>query len=147
MGRANFGTIPGRAWRKFFDRQHQMKTNGYFSYQRIAELSMSHPPTNWKRYRCVMPGWDNSARRPRGARIIHGSTPELYEAWVRSVVNTFVPFSPEENLAFVNAWNEWAEGNHLEPDLRWGHAYLEAHRRAAAGTRPSASRTSSGTGA
>jgi hypothetical protein len=38
----------------------------------------------------------------------------------------FQPFSSEENFLFINAWNEWAEGNHLEPCEKWGHAYLKA---------------------
>ena len=38
----------------------------------------------------------------------------------------FKPFSKEENLFFINAWNEWAEGNHLEPCVKWGRKYLEA---------------------
>ena len=35
---------------------------------------------------------------------------------------------PEERIVFVKSWNEWAEGNHLEPDLRFGHGYLEVVR-------------------
>ena len=59
--------------------------------------------------------------------------PEEYERWIRTAVDSFVPFGPGEDLFFVNAWNEWAEGNHLEPCRRWGHAYLEATQRGLSG--------------
>jgi hypothetical protein len=77
--------------------------------------------------------WDNTSRRREGAWIFHGSTPDLYERWLHNVLTRFQPPTPEENLVFVNAWNEWAEGNHLEPDERWGMAYLQATKRAGAG--------------
>jgi len=83
----------------------------------------------WKEYPCVYPGWDNSPRRKIDARILHGSTPELYEKWLTDVCEKFEPFSEEENFIFLNAMNEWAEGNHLEPDLKWGLKYLEATKR------------------
>jgi hypothetical protein len=62
--------------------------------------------------------------------IFRGSTPQLYGRFLRSVIDQFEPFSAEENFIFVNAWNEWGEGNHLEPCLRWGRGYLEAHAQA-----------------
>lgn len=80
----------------------------------------------YKRYRCVAPMWDNSARRKSGATIFHNSTPELYGSWLSSVIQEFKPYSKEENFIFINAWNEWAEGNHLEPCQKWGRKYLEA---------------------
>jgi len=64
--------------------------------------------------------WDNSPRRKIDAFILHGSTPELYEKWLANTCEKFV---------FLNAMNEWAEGNHLEPDFKWGLKYLEATKR------------------
>ena len=102
-----------------------------YRYDEAVERDLSATPPEYKRYPCVTPGWDNTARRRRaGGRVFVGSTPALYERWVRGVADRFEPYSPEENLLFVNAWNEWAEGNHLEPGQQWGRAYLEAHARA-----------------
>ena len=107
-------------------RQHRV----YF-YADLSQRMQAKPPESYTRFRCVTPGWDNSARRQRGANIFHGSTPELYERWLEAmVVDTLRRRESEERILFVNAWNEWAEGNHLEPDRRWGRAYLEATARA-----------------
>jgi lipopolysaccharide biosynthesis protein len=74
----------------------------------------------------LVPGWDNTARRKNvPTLILDNSTPDLFEDWLTNVVNDFKPYSPEENFIFINAWNEWAEGNHLEPCQKWGTAYLE----------------------
>ena len=80
--------------------------------------------------RSVCPGWDNTARRKRGGLILHESTPDEYQRWLehtlrQSISSPSIP-SLEHPLVFVNAWNEWAEGNHLEPCQKWGRAYLEA---------------------
>jgi len=58
-----------------------------------------------------------------------GSCPKLFGCWLEDVFIRFKPYSPNENLIFINAWNEWAEGNHLEPDQKWGCAYLEEVKR------------------
>ena len=101
-----------------------------FKYRKVLDAHLAVPRPAYKLYPCVTPGFDNSPRRPdRDATIITGSTPELYAHWLRSVMEGFQSYSAEENLVFVNAWNEWAEGNHLEPSLRWGHRYLDAHAR------------------
>ncbi len=105
--------------------------NRVVDYADVARNMSSRAPAEFKRFRCVTPMWDNSARRKRHAWILTDSEPRLYEAWLRAMVEqTRHLFSGDERLIFINAWNEWAEGNHLEPDLRWGHAYLEATRTA-----------------
>ena len=75
--------------------------------------------------------WDNSARRRvQGATIFVGSTPELYKDWLMESIRRSKSLG--DDLVFINAWNEWAEGNHLEPCHRWGRSYLEATRQALA---------------
>jgi len=91
-----------------------------------ASLEKQKNKIDYKLYHTVTPGWDNSARRSTEFLILNNSTPELFELWTLHSLQNFRPYSEEENLFFINAWNEWAEGNHLEPDQKWGLAYLEA---------------------
>jgi len=102
-----------------------------YSYDDLVTGMLAKPSEPYTWFRCVTPSWDNSARRAKAALIIHKSRPEAYERWLGEMIQTTVnTFEGDERLLFVNAWNEWAEGNHLEPDQRWGRAYLEATRRA-----------------
>lgn len=74
----------------------------------------------------VYVGWDNTPRRGERGVVVLGQTPARFHQQVRRAMDTVARRPPEEQLLFVNAWNEWAEGNHLEPDLAYGRAYLEA---------------------
>lgn len=83
-------------------------------------------PKDYKRYPCVMPSWDNTARRKDKSLLFYNSTPQWYKKWLQFHFENFQPFSNNENFLFINAWNEWAEGNHLEPCIKWQRQYLEA---------------------
>ena len=96
----------------------------------IAENYLSHDYRHRAVYRGVFPSWDNSARvQGRGTIVLDGS-PENYALWLqRATKLTLRERVPSQQLVFINAWNEWAEGCHLEPDRRHGHGFLEATRR------------------
>ncbi len=120
-----------RAFRKYLHRGSAYRRNRIYEYQEVVDRDLRLEDPDYKRYPCVSPGFDNSARRQTGGAVIfRGSSPDRYERWLRQAVARFEPFSPDENLFFVNAWNEWAEGCHLEPDVRHGRGYLEATRKA-----------------
>ncbi|WP_288355868.1 glycoside hydrolase family 99-like domain-containing protein [uncultured Cycloclasticus sp.] len=74
--------------------------------------------------------WDNSARYKNRATIFKGGNPERFEYWFSKLLTSMGERSLPEPLIFINAWNEWAEGAYLEPDERYGHAYLEAVKKA-----------------
>lgn len=113
------------------------RRNHVRDYRSLVEGALARPRVSYKRYPCVTPGWDNSARRQaQAARIWVRSTPAAYERWLRTTLDRFRTLGVDEDFVFVNAWNEWAEGNHLEPDQKWGRAYLEATRRAVQSARP-----------
>jgi hypothetical protein len=102
----------------------------------------NRPPRVERHFECLTPMWDNSARRYRGATIVTGSSPQLYEQWLREAVDSTLPGSDGQKTVFINAWNEWAEGCHLEPCQKWGRQYLEATRRVYLGEGESGNRTS-----
>ena len=102
-------------------------------YAELVARMTGRPQPDFPRFPCVTPDWDNTARRPNGAHLLRDSTPELFGGWVATVADRLRAAPSEPRLLFVNAWNEWAEGCHLEPCARWGAGYLEAFAKAVAG--------------
>jgi hypothetical protein len=107
--------------------------NLVYDYEEVSRSYLVAEPPRWRRHECVVPMWDNSPRRGDGLSfMLHDSTPEAYEYWLRGLVER----ASEDGLVLINAWNEWAEGAHLEPDLKHGDAYLKATARALLGASP-----------
>ena len=77
-------------------------------------------------YECIFVGWDNTPRRGENGIVFINSTPQKFAEGLEELVSAVEDRPFDDRLVFINAWNEWAEGNHLEPDLRHGRAYLEA---------------------
>ncbi|WP_198954734.1 glycoside hydrolase family 99-like domain-containing protein [Kineosporia sp. R_H_3] len=75
---------------------------------------------------CVYPNWDNTPRSGARGLVLERSSPEIFADHVREATARTLDRRPEERLVFVKSWNEWAEGNYLEPDLEHGHGYLAA---------------------
>jgi hypothetical protein len=78
----------------------------------------------------VFPGafvdWDNTARYGNRATIIKGATPARFKYWLQELLSVIDNRPEDKKLIFLNAWNEWAESAYIEPDERYGYAYLEA---------------------
>ena len=94
-------------------------------YEAYANHQMNNK-FNPKVYPGITPMWDNTARKKNYPFILHQSTPEKYKQWLRHIADNFPWEKASDSFLFINAWNEWAEGNHLEPCQKWGTAYLEA---------------------
>jgi hypothetical protein len=100
-------------------------------YSEFVKRALARPPVEYLRYRCVAPSWDNSSRHARWPFILKDASPEIYEYWLRETIQRTPANREGDKVIFVNAWNEWAEGCHLEPCQKWGRGYLEATLRAA----------------
>jgi 2-polyprenyl-3-methyl-5-hydroxy-6-metoxy-1,4-benzoquinol methylase len=103
-------------------------------YRALACRALARGHEDYAFYRCVMAGWDNTARRGMRARIVVNDGPDAYEDWLRSAVALSMAESTKQApLVFIFAWNEWAEGAYLEPDQKNGHGFLQATRNALCG--------------
>jgi len=118
---------------------------GIVDYSKVLAQSANRPQPDFTLYRGVLPSWDNTARRQDTPTILYGSSPDLFEKWLRYIrAYTRDAFRDRSDpFIFVNAWNEWGEGCHLEPDQKWGLAYLEALKRSSWFTPDSATTGSS----
>ena len=96
------------------------------SFINKKQYMMNHKSTTY--YRAALTSWDNTARKATsGATIYTGLTPGTFKTWLTDIIcESKKIHSEDKNIVFVNSWNEWAEGSHLEPDMKYGYAYLQA---------------------
>lgn len=89
------------------------------------------PEDKWENvYPTILPQWDRTARVGKADGVYINSTPEKFKEHVLKAKSLIAKKSPEHQILFLKSWNEWAEGNYMEPDLAYGHGYINALREA-----------------
>jgi lipopolysaccharide biosynthesis protein len=112
---------------RLFNRQYQGRI---LSYEHMVGDAKTHAVEPFTLFRGVATSWDNEARKPGRGITFAGSQPSTYAEWLSSCCSYMEETAPaSRRFVFINAWNEWAEGAHLEPDRRYGYAFLDATRR------------------
>jgi lipopolysaccharide biosynthesis protein len=98
-----------------------------FDYREAVNAGKNFVKPGYKKFRGICPGWENEARKPGRGIALANSSPGAYKAWLKEIcIYTRANFEPHERFIFINAWNEWSEGAYLEPDQRYGYAFLKA---------------------
>lgn len=100
-----------------------------FDYAEVHPQLIVDEPLPFEYYPCVTPNWDNTPRSGRRGYVITGATPERFADHVRRAAARVQALPAEHRFLVLKSWNEWAEGNYVEPDRSTGHGYLHALRR------------------
>ena len=79
---------------------------------------------------CIVPNFDHSPRSKNLGAILTGSSPDKWKDFCIKVFKLVCNRPHEENIVFVRSWNEWGEGNYMEPDLKYGKKYIQATKEA-----------------
>jgi lipopolysaccharide biosynthesis protein/2-polyprenyl-3-methyl-5-hydroxy-6-metoxy-1,4-benzoquinol methylase len=103
-----------------------------YDWRIFVERSENYVQPAYTLHRSVCPAWDNTARRKNNATVFVNHSPAQFQKWTENAIDYTVNTFPAKNdrLVFVNAWNEWGEGAHLEPDCKYGYGNLRAIRNA-----------------
>lgn len=97
-----------------------------YSYAQMMERYSQSVESRYETFKNVVTGFDNEPLRPGAGTSFAGANPELYARWLDRCCRLTMARRPEERLVFVSSWNNWAEGEHLEPDRSFGYGYLHA---------------------
>lgn len=97
-------------------------------YKKILKLYNLEKIKKNNIYPTVYPNWDNTPRLGYIGNVFKESSPELFKLHVRQILDAICHKPEEDRIIFLKSWNEWAEGNYLEPDLKFGCGYLDALR-------------------
>jgi lipopolysaccharide biosynthesis protein len=116
-------------------RFHDPFRGNLMQYATIAQSFLSRKYAAPRVFKGVFPSWDNTSRVNERALIVLNGTPANYEHWLASTIDLVGTANGSDEMIFINAWNEWAEGCHLEPDRIFHHGFLRATRNAKSGIR------------
>jgi glycosyltransferase involved in cell wall biosynthesis/predicted nucleic acid-binding Zn-ribbon protein len=103
----------------------QPKLPRIYSYEAFVRNAFPKRTRQLEFYPCIVPNWDNTPRSGVNGFVLHGSTPELFAEHLREAAGLVADRDQDRRVVFIKSWNEWAETNYLEPDLKWGKEYLE----------------------
>lgn len=124
-------TLPKRAGRGLAKRQKNRGALNFFakspllaSYPDVIANALQSIEFGPRHYPSVLPNWDSTPRHGMNGLVLQGSTPEHFRSHLREAIQIVESREPDHRLIFVKSWNEWAEGNYLEPDLHFGTEYL-----------------------
>ena len=98
------------------------------SYEQLVPRMLPGRMPNPETFPTVLPNWDNTPRSGVRGLVLRGSTPALFRRHLEHALGLVGELPAERRLVFIKSWNEWAEGNHMEPDRKFGHGYLEVVR-------------------
>jgi hypothetical protein len=99
-------------------------------YAEAAKYLVTEREFPFEYFPLLVPNWDNTPRAGNNGLVFNNSTPELWKSHLRDGMRKVRHLPPEHRIVMIKSWNEWAEGNYLEPDTRFGHQYLAAIREA-----------------
>ena len=109
-------------------RPKSLKRPTRIQFEDVVAHALEDMPPGERFLPSILPRWDNTPRSAHRGVVYEGDTPELFRSYLQKAVDRVADYSPDHRIVFVKAWNEWAEGNYLEPDLVDGHAYLNVIR-------------------
>lgn len=97
-----------------------------FDYKDITRYMIHDDYMSEDNYPTILPGYDRTARSGKSAIIYHNATPDLFKKHVHETLFCVKDKPYEHRIVFLKSWNEWGEGNYMEPDLRYDHQFLDA---------------------
>jgi hypothetical protein len=128
LDKAKLVDAGGLRWLKENTRKVSRYPLQLYPYEKAIRHFVMPEGVETRVYPCVIPNWDNTPRCGVAGMVLHGSTPDLFRRHLRATLGQVAHKPAEHRIVFIKSWNEWAEGNYLEPDLRFGRSYLEVLR-------------------
>lgn len=100
-----------------------------YSYREAIDHADIALSDDFVQFPTVLPNWDNTPRSGHRGIVLHQSTPNLFQEHLERTIGRVINRDYDKRIVFIKSWNEWAEGNYLEPDLKFGRAYLDVIKR------------------